>query len=128
MKILICDDSAVMRGIIRRVLDQYGDSSKFELVEAKDGEQVLGIIAQNVPDLVFLDWNMPNLDGLGVVKRLRTEGLMVPIVMITSVSDPDRVYEAWAKLASPTTSRSRYPRSRCGSGSRSTREHESRHP
>ena len=94
MKILICDDSAVMRGIIRRTLDQYGVNADFELSEAKDGQQALDHIAKEVPDLVFLDWNMPNLDGLGVVKRLRSQGSKVPIVMITSVTDPERVYEA----------------------------------
>jgi two-component system chemotaxis response regulator CheY len=94
MRILICDDSAVMRGILRRVLDQYGSTANFELSEAKDGEQALTLIAKHTPDLVFLDWNMPNLDGLGVVKRLRSQGSQVPIVMITSVSDPERVYEA----------------------------------
>ncbi len=45
-------------------------------------------------DLIFLDWNMPVLDGLSFVTKIRASGNSTPIVMITSVTDEDRILEA----------------------------------
>ena len=68
MKIcLVVDDSSVIRKVARRILE----SLDFQIVEAEDGEQALGICQQQLPDAVLLDWNMPKMDGYEFLKALR---------------------------------------------------------
>ncbi|WP_127126418.1 response regulator [Georgenia sp. SYP-B2076] len=83
MKVLVADDSKVMRRIIVRTLRQAGYDD-WEVLEAADGVEALEIAHRESPDLVLTDWNMPNLSGLDVVHALRAGGSDVPIGFITS--------------------------------------------
>lgn len=66
---LVVDDSRVVRKVARRILEAHG----FEVVEAGDGQQALDTCKTQMPDCVLLDWNMPVMDGLEFLRRLRTE-------------------------------------------------------
>lgn len=72
MKILVVDDSAVMRKLIARSISSSG-AQDVEVVEAADGMQALAMIARHGSsiDLILCDMNMPNVDGLSLLKSLR---------------------------------------------------------
>lgn len=94
MKILLVDDSATMRRIQKTQLANLGVS---DIVEAENGEKALGLLEANMPvDIVMLDWNMPVMDGITFLKRVREQPIYkeVRIVMCTSESEKSRVMEA----------------------------------
>ncbi|MGN6131491.1 MAG: response regulator [Nocardioidaceae bacterium] len=93
MKILIVDDSRVMRQIVTRTLRQAGYSGH-ELVEATDGYEGLQAVQQHGPDLVLSDWNMPEMTGIELLQALRAQGLMVPFGFVTSEGSPEMVTRA----------------------------------
>ena len=94
MKVLVVDDSHLMRGIVRQAITEYSpNASRIEILEAVDGQAALEIIAEDV-DLVIVDWNMPKLDGLSFVKKVRADGFKKPIIMITSVNEYDSIMQA----------------------------------
>ena len=83
MKILIADDSRVMRQIVTRTLRQAGFSG-YDVVEAADGRQAYDVIVSEKPDLVLSDWNMPEMTGVEVLRALRANGVQVPFGFVTS--------------------------------------------
>lgn len=94
MKILLVDDSATMRRIQKTQLGNLGIS---DIHEAGDGEQGLKQLEENMPvDVVFLDWNMPVMDGITMLKKLRSNGAFkdVKVIMCTSESEKTKVVEA----------------------------------
>lgn len=78
-KILIVEDEAEIRQIERDYLEVSG----FEVAEAEDGLRAVQIFSQAKPDLVVLDLNLPNLDGLSVCREIRKLS-PVPIIMVTA--------------------------------------------
>jgi two-component system, chemotaxis family, chemotaxis protein CheY len=88
MKILIADDSRVMRQIVTRTLRQAGYEGH-QLVEACDGREALEKTLEEAPDLVLADWNMPHLTGIEVLRQLRADGIGVPFGFITSEGTPE---------------------------------------
>jgi two-component system chemotaxis response regulator CheY len=83
MKILIADDSRVMRQIVARTLRQAGFAG-YELVEAVNGVEALQLVHQHDPDLVLSDWNMPEMTGIELLRTLRGAGHAVPFGFVTS--------------------------------------------
>jgi two-component system chemotaxis response regulator CheY len=83
MKVLIADDSRVMRQIVLRTLRQAG-FSEHEYVEACDGADALAKFGEHDPDLVISDWNMPNKNGLELLRELRARGNRIPFGFVTS--------------------------------------------
>jgi two-component system chemotaxis response regulator CheY len=83
MKILIADDSRVMRQIVLRTLRQAGFSGH-DFVEAEDGADALAKVQTEKPDLVLSDWNMPNKNGIDLLRDLRGSGNQVPFGFVTS--------------------------------------------
>ena len=83
MKILIADDSRVMRQIVSRTLRQAGFSGH-DVVEAADGRQAFDAVSAEQPDLVLSDWNMPEMTGIEVLRALRAGGVTVPFGFVTS--------------------------------------------
>jgi two-component system chemotaxis response regulator CheY len=93
MKILLVDDSRTMRNIQKKTLDALGG---VEFVEAGDGVEALAAIAAN-PDgfaLVMVDWNMPNMNGLELVTKIRETDKATPLVMATTEAEKQRVLDA----------------------------------
>jgi two-component system chemotaxis response regulator CheY len=82
--ILLVDDSATVRSLVKVFLMGHD----FEYLEAAGGEHALEILRSRVPDLVIADLNMPGLDGLSFLKRLRVdkrpEVRALPLVLLTS--------------------------------------------
>ncbi|HEX8630731.1 MAG TPA: response regulator [Catenuloplanes sp.] len=95
MKILIADDSRVMRQIVTRTLRQAGYEGH-ELVEAADGRQAYDAAVSERPDLVLSDWNMPEMTGVEVLRALRADGVQVPFGFVTSESTAEMLQAAEA--------------------------------
>lgn len=91
MKILLVDDSRTIRNIQKNVLAQLGHT---EVVEAADGVEALGQIAATQPELVLIDWNMPNMDGITLVRKIRETDQKIPLIMCTTEAEKSRVLEA----------------------------------
>lgn len=88
MKILIVDDSKAMRSIVLRALRQAGfGGHTFE--EASNGAEALRSIEASNPDLVLADWNMPEMNGVELLQKLRESGNQVKFGFITSESTPE---------------------------------------
>ena len=83
MKILIADDSRVMRQIVIRTLRQAGHGGH-DIVEAENGRQALEMVRTEAPDLVLSDWNMPEMNGIDALTTLRGSGSNVPFGFVTS--------------------------------------------
>jgi two-component system, chemotaxis family, chemotaxis protein CheY len=90
-KVLVADDSGTMRKIIIRSLNAVGIQ---DVVEAVDGQEAFTKFQSEIFDLVMTDWNMPNKNGLDLVKDIRNEKSTVPVVMITTEGEKSRVLEA----------------------------------
>jgi two-component system, chemotaxis family, chemotaxis protein CheY len=95
LKVLIVDDSSVMRKIVERALRQAGlDLS--EVLEASNGAEALAELQKGPPDMIFSDINMPVMDGLEFLRNLPNveNAKGVPVVMITTEGSEARVVEA----------------------------------
>jgi two-component system chemotaxis response regulator CheY len=91
MKVLLIDDSRTMRAIQRKILAGLGYS---EVAEANDGVEGLSQVVAEKPELILVDWNMPNMDGLTFVRKLRETRKDIPIIMVTTEAERGRVIEA----------------------------------
>lgn len=86
-RILIVEDSAFQRTIIKRILSKAGH----DYAEAKSGREALREIDENKPDLIFLDLLMPDIDGFQVLKVMQSKHIRIPVVVITAdVQDTTR--------------------------------------
>ena len=80
---LVVDDSRTVRTFMRRILEDLG----VEVVEACNGREALDVLASGVsPDLVFVDWDMPVMDGLKLISLIRSDENLkdIPICVITT--------------------------------------------
>jgi two-component system chemotaxis response regulator CheY len=93
MKILLVDDSKTMRTIQKKILLALGN---VEFAEAGDGVEALKIIADTAGGfgLILVDWNMPNMDGLTLVGRIRLADKKTPMLMVTTEAEKSRVMDA----------------------------------
>ncbi|WP_313102170.1 response regulator [Brevundimonas sp.] len=89
---LIVDDSRIIRKVARRILEDIG----FEVDEAADGAEALTYCMGLMPQVVLLDWQMPVMDGLSFLRRLRDlPGGRVPKVLFCTIETrADRIAEA----------------------------------
>ncbi len=86
-KVLIVDDSAVIRQMVKKTMDS-------DVMEAADGVEALKQIGETRPDLVLIDWNMPNMDGITLVRKIRETNKPLPLIMCTTEAETSRVIEA----------------------------------
>jgi len=91
MKIMLVDDSTTMRNIQKKILAGLGHT---EIAEAADGLQALAAFGAERPDLMLVDWNMPNMDGITLVRKIREMDKNVLLVMVTTEAEKSRVIEA----------------------------------
>lgn len=90
MKILIADDEKNMRWILGKNLIE----ENFTVIEASDGEEAFNLFLDEEPDMVILDYRMPKLDGMEVLKRIKTINSKLPVIMITAHGSTDAAVEA----------------------------------
>ncbi len=93
LKILIVDDFATMRKVIRNLLKQGGFEN---IVEAEDGVAALKVLESQKVDFVISDWNMPNMSGLELLKAVRGSDDLkeLPFLMVTAEALKDNVVAA----------------------------------
>jgi two-component system chemotaxis response regulator CheY len=91
MKVLVVDDSTTMRRILINSLAPAGVT---DVEEARDGQEAVDAVRDKQFDLVLMDWNMPNLLGIDALKQIRAMGNQVPVIMVTTEAEGDRVMEA----------------------------------
>jgi two-component system, chemotaxis family, chemotaxis protein CheY len=93
IKILVVDDFATMRKVIRNLLKQVGYEN---IVEAEDGVTALRVLKAQKVDLVVSDWNMPNMTGLELLKAVRADDDLksTPFLMVTAEALQDNVIAA----------------------------------
>ncbi len=91
MKVLLADDSGVMRKIIIRSLNACGVT---DVVEAADGKLGWEAFQAESIDFVLADWTMPEMSGLELLKEIRGSGSDVPVIMVTTEGEVTKLLEA----------------------------------
>ena len=89
---LVADDSAVIRKVARRILDELS----FSTSEAENGREALDKCRESMPDAVLLDWNMPVMDGIAFIVALRKErgGDEPTVIFCTTENDVEHITRA----------------------------------
>ena len=89
MRILLVDDDFDAAAVLAKGLREHA----YAVDTASDGRQALDLAATNDYDLIVLDLLLPRIDGLQVCRRLRSDGLTTPILMLTARGEPDQRVE-----------------------------------
>ena len=92
--VLVVDDSRIMRNIVKNTFAQLKIPCQF--LEAENGKKAYQLLETNKVSLVLLDWNMPEMDGMDFLKKVRTmpDYQNLPIIMVTSEAARYNVVEA----------------------------------
>ncbi|MEM9073554.1 MAG: response regulator [Myxococcota bacterium] len=90
VNVLIVDDSGVMRRMIKRTLGMTG-LVLGEIKEAPDGQAGLEEVRSGDFDLALVDVNMPRMNGLEMITKMREEALQVPVVVVSTEGSDDRI-------------------------------------
>lgn len=90
-KIMLVDDAAFMRMMLKNALSQAGYT---ELIEAEDGAKAVETYAAEKPDLVFMDITMPNKDGLEALKEIRASDPNATVVMCSAMGQEAMVMDS----------------------------------
>ena len=90
MKILVVDDFATMRRIVKNILTQLGFKN---IIEADDGTTALNVLKSEKIGLIISDWNMPKMTGLDLLKAVRADTRMAntPFIMVTAEAQQDNI-------------------------------------
>lgn len=93
IRVLIVDDFATMRRIMKNILKQLGFTN---ITEADDGSTAMELLNKGDFDLIISDWNMPKMTGLDLLKAVRAGGphKAVPFLMVTAEAQKQNVLEA----------------------------------
>ncbi|MEZ6016085.1 MAG: response regulator [Planctomycetota bacterium] len=98
MKVLITDDSKVTRSVLRKIMQELS----FEVVEATNGAEAIGMLTRDLVDLCLVDWNMPTMNGVEFITHLRANPTWskIPAVLVTDETARERLDSAFAAGAS----------------------------
>lgn len=108
MKVIVADDSRMIRNIIDKTISTIG----CEAIHATNGREVLDLLGTRSEEveMILLDWNMPVLNGLDVLKSMQNNGHYrnIPVLMISTESEEERIAQimnagAWGYLSKPFT-------------------------
>ena len=93
MRVLVVDDFSTMRRIVRNILRQIGFQN---VVEADDGTTAWEVLNREKIDFIVSDWNMPNMDGLELLKTIRADAGMasMPVLMVTAEAKKENIIAA----------------------------------
>lgn len=91
---MVVDDSGVVRKVSRRILEALG----FSVVEAENGQKALEVAANNLPDFILLDWNMPVMNGIEFLGEFRKKHNAndVKVIFCTTENDMAKIMAAMA--------------------------------
>lgn len=97
-RVMAVDDSATVRQVLQMTLEGAG----YEVVEAIDGKDALDKLGRSPVDMMVTDLNMPNMDGIDLIKHVRQSpgNRFMPIIMLTTESQPEKKQEGKAAGAS----------------------------
>ncbi len=91
--ILLVDDSAAQHSLQEKILCAHGVPPA-SILKARNGREALEIARKTQVRLIVVDWNMPEMNGIEMVRALRQEDTTTPVVMVTSESEQARFLEA----------------------------------
>ncbi|EYU16943.1 MULTISPECIES: chemotaxis response regulator CheY [Photorhabdus] len=93
LKFLVVDDFSTMRRIVRNLLKELGFNN---VEEAQDGAEALAKIRSSQFDFIISDWNMPNMDGLELLKVIREDAQLakIPVLMVTAEAKKENIIAA----------------------------------
>ncbi|HEY6611672.1 MAG TPA: chemotaxis response regulator CheY [Pseudomonas sp.] len=93
MSMLVVDDFPTMRRIVRSLLKELGFTN---VEEAEDGQDALNKLRSGKFEFVVSDWNMPNLDGLDMLKQIRADDNLkhLPVLMVTAEAKKENIIAA----------------------------------
>lgn len=93
LRFLVVDDFSTMRRIVRHLLKEQGYTN---VVEAEDGQAALALLQRGGIDFVLTDWNMPNMDGLALLRTIRATPALahLPVIMVTAEANRDNIVVA----------------------------------
>ncbi|KJR43522.1 response regulator receiver protein [Candidatus Magnetoovum chiemensis] len=93
MKVLVVDDFATMRRIVKNILKQLGYEN---IEEAENGEEAFSKLQSGKFDFLVTDWNMPKVTGLDLLKKVRSDPNLkgLPVLMVTAEAEKSQVIEA----------------------------------
>jgi len=93
LRFLVVDDFSTMRRIVRNLLKELGFQN---VEEAEDGVDALNKLRAGGVDIVVSDWNMPNMDGLDLLKTIRADAALakLPVLMVTAEAKKENIVAA----------------------------------
>lgn len=92
-KVLVVDDVPSARKVVSRLLNKIGLT---DIIEASTGDDALSKLQEGEVQLVISDWNMPEMDGLTLLNKMREgKSEQIPFILITSSADRDEVIHAF---------------------------------
>ena len=108
---LVVEDSRVMRTVARRIFEEL----QFDIGEAEDGMAGLRACRDKMPDVIFLDWNLPSMPGLEFIKSVRGQqnGAHPVILFATTENDPDEIAQRHRRRRRRLYDEALRPRCRC---------------
>lgn len=92
IRVCLVEDQTIVREGLRALLKLIPDITV--AAEASDGEEAIGVIEREKPDVVLLDLRMPRLDGVGLLRALRERGTLPPSLILTTFDDDAMLFEA----------------------------------
>jgi DNA-binding NarL/FixJ family response regulator len=92
MKVMICDDQAIVRDGLELLLNLERDIEVVGL--ARDGAEALELVARHAPDLVLMDLKMPGMNGIEATRRIRAHHPEVKVLVLTTYDDDEWVFDA----------------------------------
>lgn len=78
-RILIVDDEAAMRAVLREYLEEYG----YEILEASDGREALVLLEEGIVDLAIMDIFMPDMDGIQLLNEMRARSIFTRVIAVS---------------------------------------------
>ncbi len=87
--ILLVDDDCDVRSALRAAL-----APRFQILEAENGRYALGVLSEHVPDLIISDVSMPDMDGVSLLREIRSRDLDIPVILVTGEPELDGAVKA----------------------------------
>src|SRR3954466_2646865 len=96
IRILIAEDNALLRGVLRDALAEAGMTV---VAEASDGAEAVTLAEQSTPDVVVMDMRMPNVDGIEATEQIAHAPWAMPVVVLSAYDEPQMIEAALAASA-----------------------------